>query len=86
VFYLAGADPHAEDRLGRLALSAEGLAERDRRVLEACRERGIPVALSMAGGYGRDIDTTVGVHLRTLQIAHDAWQRWARPSSDQQVA
>jgi acetoin utilization deacetylase AcuC-like enzyme len=70
VFYLAGADPHEGDRLGRLKLTADGLAERDRRVFGACRERGIPVAVSMAGGYGRDIDITVGVHLRTLQIAH----------------
>ena len=44
-------------------------------------KRGIAVALSMAGGYGRDIDVTVGVHLQTLQLAHDAWQRW--PSSQQ---
>ncbi len=69
VFYLAGADPHEGDRLGRLKLTNEGLAERDCRVFGACGERGIPVAVSMAGGYGRDIDVTVGVHLRTLQIA-----------------
>ncbi len=76
VFYLAGADPHEGDRLGRLKLSADGLAERDRRVFAACRERGIPVAVSMAGGYGRDIDTTVDIHLRTLQIAFESWQCW----------
>ena len=58
IFYLAGADPHEDDRLGRLKLSAAGLAERDRRVLEqACRARRIPVAVSMAGGYGRVIET-----------------------------
>jgi acetoin utilization deacetylase AcuC-like enzyme len=74
-FYLAGADPHEGDRLGRLKLSSEGLAERDRRVFDACRARGVPLAVSMAGGYGRDIDTTVGVHLRTLQLAFDSWQR-----------
>jgi acetoin utilization deacetylase AcuC-like enzyme len=79
VFYLAGADPHEGDRLGRLKLTSPGLAERDRRVFDACRDRGIPVALSMAGGYGRDIDTTVGVHLRTLQLAHDSWQRIKQP-------
>jgi acetoin utilization deacetylase AcuC-like enzyme len=76
VFYLAGADPHEDDRLGRLKLTSEGLAERDRRVFGACRERSIPVAVSMAGGYGRDIDTTVGVHLRTLQTAFESWQQW----------
>jgi acetoin utilization deacetylase AcuC-like enzyme len=69
VFYVAGADAHEGDRLGRLKLSADGLAERDRRVFAACRERGIPVAVSMAGGYGHCIDDSVAVHLRTLQEA-----------------
>jgi acetoin utilization deacetylase AcuC-like enzyme len=69
VFYLAGADPHEGDRLGRLALTTEGLAERDRRVFSACRERGAAVAISMAGGYGRDIHATVQVHLNTLSEA-----------------
>jgi acetoin utilization deacetylase AcuC-like enzyme len=76
VFYLAGADPHEGDRLGRLKLTEDGLAERDRRVLDACRERGIPVAVSMAGGYGRDINITVSVHLRTLQCASDSHQHY----------
>lgn len=71
VFYLAGADPHEHDRLGRLKLSAAGLAERDRRVLAACRTRGVPVAVVMAGGYGRDIEATVEIQFRTLCIAHD---------------
>jgi len=66
VFYLAGADPHEGDRLGRLKLSAAGLAERDRRVFTACRERGIPVAVTMAGGYGHEIGDTVSIQLRTL--------------------
>lgn len=80
-FYLAGADPHEDDRLGRLKLSAEGLAERDRRVFDALRRRGIPVAVSMAGGYGRDIRTTVEIQRRTLALALDSWQAWAaRPS------
>jgi acetoin utilization deacetylase AcuC-like enzyme len=79
VFYLAGADPHEGDRLGRLKLTSEGLAERDRRVFEACRQRDIAVAVSMAGGYGRDIDITVGVHLRTLQIAYTSWQACRQP-------
>ncbi len=79
-FYLAGADPHEDDRLGRLKLTAAGLAERDRRVLAALRERGIPVALAMAGGYGRDIHTTVALQRRTLQEALAAWQAWPRPA------
>lgn len=79
-FYLAGADPHEGDRLGRLKLTSEGLAERDWRVLHGLFERRIPVALSMAGGYGRDLATTVAVQRRTLEIAesvHRAWQRRA---------
>lgn len=64
--YLAGADPFEDDRLGRLAVSKEGLAERDRIVLEGCRERGIPVAVTMAGGYARDIADTVEIHLRSV--------------------
>ncbi len=79
IFYLAGADPHEGDRLGRLRLTTEGLAERDRRVLAAARQRGIPVALSMAGGYGRDIEDTVGVQLGTLRAARDSWREWRRP-------
>ena len=75
-FYLAGADPHENDRLGRLKLSVEGLAERDRRVLQALRERQIPVALSMAGGYGRDLAITVAIQRRTLQEAYLSWQAW----------
>lgn len=69
VLYLAGADPYRDDRFGRLGLTKEGLAERDRRVLEACRGLGIPVAISMAGGYARDTEDTVDIHVRTLRIA-----------------
>ncbi|MCY7314320.1 MAG: histone deacetylase [Rubrivivax sp.] len=75
-FYLAGADPHEDDRLGRLKISAAGLAERDRRVLQSLRERRIPVALSMAGGYGRDVHTTVALQRRTLGLALASWQGW----------
>lgn len=75
-FYLAGADPHEGDRLGRLKLTAPGLAERDRRVLAWLQARGIPVALSMAGGYGRDIQVTVDIQARTLGLALQAWGRW----------
>lgn len=74
-FYLAGADPHEDDRLGRLKLSAEGLAERDRRVFAWLCERGVPVAVSMAGGYGRELATTVAIQLRTLREALASWQQ-----------
>jgi len=83
-FYLAGADPHENDRLGRLKLSAAGLAERDRRVLAALRERGIPVALSMAGGYGRDIHETVAIQARTIGLAAHSWRAW--PAMEQSPA
>ncbi|OWQ93455.1 histone deacetylase [Roseateles aquatilis] len=75
-FYLAGADPHEGDRLGRLKLSANGLLRRDRIVLDALFERRIPVALSMAGGYGEDLGVTVEVQRRTLDAAADTWARW----------
>jgi acetoin utilization deacetylase AcuC-like enzyme len=54
MLYQAGIDPHAEDRLGRLELSDEGLGRRDRAVMRAARERGIPLASTMGGGYGAD--------------------------------
>jgi acetoin utilization deacetylase AcuC-like enzyme len=52
------------------------LAERDHRVLKALRERAIPVAISMAGGYGRDITQTVAIHRRTLEEGLASWQAW----------
>ncbi|MBT9524578.1 MAG: histone deacetylase [Rhizobacter sp.] len=76
IFFLAGADPHEGDRLGRLKLSTGGLAERDRRVFAAARERRIPVALSMAGGYGHDLGTTVQVQVNTLREAIESWRQW----------
>jgi acetoin utilization deacetylase AcuC-like enzyme len=67
--FLAGADPFVGDRLGRLSVSKEGLAERDRLVLASCWERGIPVAVTMAGGYAREVSDTVDIHFRTVQRA-----------------
>jgi acetoin utilization deacetylase AcuC-like enzyme len=66
LIYLAGADPHEGDRLGRLKLTHAGLLERDRRVFEFAKDRGIPIAVSMAGGYGHNIETTVAVHRQTV--------------------
>ena len=80
-FYLAGADPHEGDRLGRLKLTDAGLAERDRRVFDWLGRHRVPVAVTMAGGYGHDIHTTVAVQLRTVQLAHAAWQTWQRRDS-----
>ncbi len=81
VFYVAGADPHEGDRLGRLKLTLAGLAQRDEIVLGALRERGIPVVVLMAGGYGHVVDTTVDVHLQTLRIAARSQKAWAHAST-----
>lgn len=69
VIYLAGADPYAGDRLGRLALSIDGLRLRDERVLAACRDASVPVAIAMAGGYAEPIDDTVTIHVNTVTTA-----------------
>jgi len=76
VLYQAGADPFEGDRLGRLKISAAGLAERDRRVFAACRERGIPVVLTMGGGYGHVIAETVEVQMGTFRAALQTWEAW----------
>ena len=67
--YLAGADPYVDDRLGRLAVTKEGLAERDRLVFDLCREAGLPVAVAMAGGYARRVEDTVDIHFQTVCAA-----------------
>ncbi|WP_047865613.1 histone deacetylase family protein [Rubrobacter aplysinae] len=67
--FLAGADPFEGDRLGRLNVTKPALAERDRLVLEGCRERGLPVAVVMAGGYADEIHHTVDVHFQTVRRA-----------------
>ena len=76
VFFLAGADPHEGDRLGRLKLSFAGMQSRDQRVLDWCLARRIPLVLLMAGGYGVEIDATVQVQLNTYRVAYAHWQRW----------
>ena len=76
VIYLAGADPHEGDRLGRLKLSYDGLEARDRRVFEWAWQRRVPLALTMAGGYGTDIETTLNVQLNTWRVAAAYWRRW----------
>lgn len=75
--FLAGADPFEGDKLGRLSVTKEGLAERDRMVLEGCRGRGIPVAVTMAGGYAPNIEDTVDVHFRTIRRAATLQEREA---------
>ena len=76
VIYLAGADPHEGDRLGRLKLSWDGLEARDRRVFDWAFQRRIPLALTMAGGYGVNIEDTVQVQVNTFRVALAHWARW----------
>jgi acetoin utilization deacetylase AcuC-like enzyme len=84
--YLAGADPFEGDRLGRLSVSKSGLAERDRIVLETCRERAIPVAVTMAGGYASEVGDTVDVHFQSIRRAADLMESAAdRPKETHQT-
>lgn len=76
VIYLAGADPHEGDRLGRLKLTWAGLQARDRRVFDWAWQRRVPLAMAMAGGYGARIEDTVQVQLNTFAIAAGSWRRW----------
>lgn len=76
VIYLAGADPHEADRLGRLKLSYDGLEARDRRVFDWAFTRRVPLAFAMAGGYGTDIETTVAVQMNTYRVALQYWKKW----------
>lgn len=76
MIYLAGADVHEGDRLGRLKLTHDGMATRDRVVLDWAWQRRLPVVICMGGGYGHDIETTVDVQVQTWSIAMQYWRRW----------
>jgi acetoin utilization deacetylase AcuC-like enzyme len=76
VIYLAGADPHEGDRLGRLKLSFDGLEARDRRVFDWAWSQRVPIAFCMAGGYGHQIDDTVRVQVNTYRVAQAYARRW----------
>ena len=69
LIFLAGADPHEGDRLGRLKISSEGMRLRDQAVLQYALDRNLPIALSMAGGYGKEIESTVQIHFQTIKTA-----------------
>jgi acetoin utilization deacetylase AcuC-like enzyme len=71
LFYVGGADPFCEDQLGGLSLTKKGLQERDRRVFLAARQRGVPVATTLAGGYARRIEDTVRIHVNTIVAARE---------------
>lgn len=76
VIYLAGADPHEGDRLGRLKLTWDGLEARDRRVFDWAWQRGLPLAFAMAGGYGHRIEDTIQVQVNTFAAAASYARRW----------
>jgi acetoin utilization deacetylase AcuC-like enzyme len=71
LFYVGGADPYREDQLGGLALTIEGLRDRDRMVFEHARRRGVPIAITLAGGYARRVEDTVRIHVNTILAARD---------------
>lgn len=74
VFYLAGADPFARDKLGRLALSIDGLRERDAYVLRECYAREVPIVTVMSGGYGKDINDTIEIHCNTIRMVKEVFE------------
>lgn len=69
VIFQTGADPYQHDKLGRLSLSREGLAQRDRTVFEWCRQRGLPVAVTMGGGYAPKVAEIVAIHKESIRLA-----------------
>jgi acetoin utilization deacetylase AcuC-like enzyme len=69
VFYLAGADPYEDDQLGGLRLTQEGLRRRDRMVIDAVRNAGVPLVIVLAGGYARHVEDTVAIHAATIEEA-----------------
>ncbi|WP_162661026.1 histone deacetylase family protein [Tuwongella immobilis] len=80
--YLAGADPYVDDRLGRMAVSMAGLAERDRMVFDACHRAGLPFVITMAGGYARRVEDTVAIHWQTVRRALRQYARGSRLSQE----
>jgi acetoin utilization deacetylase AcuC-like enzyme len=76
IIYLAGADPHEGDRLGKLSVSKAGMRQRDECIFQLGLDRQIPIALSMAGGYGKEIESTVDIHFQTIQTALQYQQRY----------
>ena len=69
LIFLAGADPHEGDRLGRLNVSTAGMRLRDEMVFQYALDRQLPIAFSMAGGYGKEIKSTVDIHFQTIKTA-----------------
>lgn len=74
VFYLAGADPYAGDKLGRLAVSIDGLRARDMLLLRECYKRETPVVTVMSGGYGKNINDTIEIHCNTIRMVKEVFE------------
>lgn len=81
MFYVGGADPFCEDQLGGLSLTKQGLKERDRKVFEEARRREIPVATTLAGGYARNVEDTVRIHVNTIVAAREVAERYSAASA-----
>ncbi len=75
VFYLGGADPFENDKLGRLGLTIEGLTKRDEMVLEYAKQREVPIVTTMSGGYAKDINDTVEIHSNTIRAVKKVFGR-----------
>jgi acetoin utilization deacetylase AcuC-like enzyme len=73
IFYLAGADPYEKDKLGRLALTIDGLRRRDEMVLQFARTAGVPIVTTMSGGYAADIEDTVEIHCNTIRAVKSVY-------------
>jgi acetoin utilization deacetylase AcuC-like enzyme len=71
IFYVGGADPYRQDKLGGLSLSIGGLMRRDKLVFEHARKRGVPVVITLAGGYAWNVADTVQIHVNTIVAARD---------------
>ncbi len=80
VVYVAGADPFFEDQLGGLAITFEGLMERDRLVLWSALTHGIPVAIVLAGGYAQSVEDTITIHANTAAVAQDVYRKLRAPA------
>jgi acetoin utilization deacetylase AcuC-like enzyme len=81
IMYVSGADPFFEDQLGGLCLTSNGLEERDRLVIWTALQRGIPVAVTLAGGYAENVDDTIRIHSNTAHVARDVLDKvgWPPP-------
>jgi acetoin utilization deacetylase AcuC-like enzyme len=83
--YIAGADPFLGDRLGRMAVTKDGLAERDQLVFNLCRKAGLPLAVVMGGGYAQLVEDIVDIHLQTIRIAMQLAPVWFIQTNDSKV-